>query len=497
MWKPPQRIRHELPVLRVPSAEEAGRAMLFSPLTLASGLELRERSWVPAMVPWRATEEGFVTDDVLEWYGRFADGEPGVIVIEATGIRDVPSGPLLRIGHDRFLPGLEALVRTVRQRSRGRTRLFIQIIDFLRIRKRPQKERYLGGFLEITEAHRANLAEQLGDEAWREASEGDVRQKLLALDDEALDSILDRRETEALRYGFRERVTDVQFPHIRDLPHALPTLFAAAAERAEKAGFDGVELHFAHAYTMASFLSALNTRTDGYGGPREARVRLPLEVYAAARARVGAGYTLGCRFLCDDIIEGGSRVDDASFFGVAFARAGMDFLSLSTGGKFEDAKQPKPGEAAYPYTGPSGFECMPTALADERGPFARQVPKQAQIRAALRAAGLATPTVAAGGLSTFDQCEGILQRGEADIIGAARQSLADPDWFLKLRLGKGDEIRRCIYSNYCEGLDQKHKQVTCQLWDREEMEEPGVRLATDGRRRLTPPAWKAGRSGLE
>jgi 2,4-dienoyl-CoA reductase-like NADH-dependent reductase (Old Yellow Enzyme family) len=244
---------------------------------------------------------------------------------------------------------------------------------------------------------------------------------------------------------------------------------------------------------MASFLSALNTRSDGYGGPREARARLPLEVYAAARARVGTQYTLGCRFLCDDIIEGGSRVDDASFFGVAFARAGMDFLSLSTGGKFEDAKQPKPGEAAYPYTGPSGFECMPTALADERGPFARQVPKQAQIRAAIRAAGFATPTVAAGGLSTFDQCEGILQRGEADLIGAARQSLADPDWFLKLRLGKGEEIRRCIYSNYCEGLDQKHKQVTCQLWDREEMEEPGLRLAADRRRRLTPPAWK-GRS---
>src|SRR6185437_11900394 len=204
MWKPPQRIHHELPVLRAPSAEEAGRAMLFSPLTLASGLELRERSWVPAMVPWRATEEGFVTDDVLEWYGRFADGEPGVIVIEATGIRDVPSGPLLRIGHDRFLPGLESLVNTVRNRSRGRTRLFIQIIDFLRIRKRPPKERYLGGFLEITDSHRANLAEQLGDDAWRGASEAEVRRKLVEIDDETLDAILDRRETEALRYGFRE-----------------------------------------------------------------------------------------------------------------------------------------------------------------------------------------------------------------------------------------------------------------------------------------------------
>ena len=78
---------------------------------------------------------------------------------------------------------------------------------------------------------------------------------------------------------------------------------------------------------------------------------------------------------------------------------------------------------------------------------------------------------------------------DADIIGAARQSLADPDWFLKMRLGRGSEVRRCVYSNYCEGLDQKHKQVTCQLWDRLALDEPGVSLASDGRRRLLAPDW--------
>jgi hypothetical protein len=61
-----------------------------------------------------------------------------------------------------------------------------------------------------------------------------------------------------------------------------------------------------------------------------------------------------------------------------------------------------------------------------------------------------------------------------------------------MRLGRGHEVRRCIYSNYCEGLDQKHKQVTCQLWDREELDEPELRLARDGRRRLVPPAWRPG-----
>jgi dimethylglycine catabolism A len=490
MWRPPQKIKHELLEERPPTAEEAAGAVLFSPLRLASGLSLEQRTWVPAMVPWRATEEGFVTQENLDWYGRFADGEPGVIVVEATGIRDIPSGPLLRIGHDRFIPGLKRLVDVVRERSGGRTKLFIQVIDFLRIRKRPAKDKFLGQFLQITDAHRKNLARELCEPRLEAATEAEVRAKLAEIPDEMLDYVLDRREVEALRQGSRERVTDMDAPHIRELPEVLPKLFAGAARRAREAGFDGVELHYAHAYTMASFLSALNDRPDGYGGPREHRVRLPLEVYRAVRAEVGSDYTVGCRYLCDDIIEGGNRVDDATFFGVEFARAGMDFVSLSTGGKFEDAKQPKVGEAAYPYTGPSGYECMPTVVSDEVGPFSRNIPKQARIRAAVRVAGLHTPIVVAGGIGTFAQAEGILRRGEADIIGAARQSLADPDWFMKIRMGRGGEVVRCIYTNYCEALDQKHKQVTCQLWDHEALDEPGAALADDGKRRLIPPRWK-------
>ena len=112
----------------------------------------------------------------------------------------------------------------------------------------------------------------------------------------------------------------------------------------------------------------------------------------------------------------------------------------------------------------------------------------------VRLAGLDTPIVAAGGISTLDQAEGILQRGEADLVAAARQSLADPDWVRKMRLGRGEEVRRCLYTNYCEGLDQKHKQVTCQLWDRVELDEPGVAKSSDGRRRLVAPAWEPAQS---
>ena len=174
----------------------------------------------------------------------------------------------------------------------------------------------------------------------------------------------------------------MHLPHIRELPRVLPGLFADAARRAGEAGFDGVELHYAHAYTMASFLSRLNGRTDGYGGSRENRVRLPLEVLAAVRARVGDDYVVGIRYLGDEVVEGGSDLDDAIWFGVRFAEAGADYLSVSKGGRFEDARQPKIGEAVYPYTGASGYECMPTVLSDARGPFGRNVPLAAAIRRA-------------------------------------------------------------------------------------------------------------------
>ncbi len=480
MWKPPERIRHPLPPVRWPTAARAASSKLFSPLALGP-IELAERTWVPAMVPWRASEDGFVTPEILGWYERFARGRPGALVVEATGIRDIPSGPLLRIGDDRFVPGLAELVRTVRRASGGRTRVLIQVIDFLTIRRRPEPTKYFRRYLEVTDRHRRAVG-----------SDDDltVRERLLELEESDLERILTERELESLRFGYRERVTDMHLEPIRRLPRVLPELFATAARRAEAAGFDGVELHFAHAYTMASFLSARNTREDGYGGSRGGRVRLPLEVYRAVRDRVGESFAVGCRYLSEDCIRGGTTVEDAAFFGVEFAAAGMDFLSLSRGGKFEDAKQPRIGWAAYPYTGPSGYECMPTAISDERGPFGRNVEPVARIRAAIRAAGHSTPIVVAGGLHGFDQAETILREGGADVLAAARQSLADPDWFLKMRLGRGSEVRRCVYTNYCEGLDQKHKQVTCQLWDREGLDEPGVARTSDGKRRLLAPDWR-------
>ena len=488
MWKFANPIKHPIAPTRWPTAEEASRSLLYQPINIGS-VQATSRTWVPAMVPWRATDDGFVTQENLDWYRRFAAGRPGVLVVEATGVRDIPSGPLLRIGHDRFIPGLKQLVETVREASEGQTKLFIQIIDFLSVKRRPEKERYFARFLQINGRHRRALAEITEDSAWLAAAEANVREFLQNAPDETIDRILDARELESLRFGYREHVTDMHLPHVRELPQVLPPIFSEAARRAREAGFDGVELHYAHAYTMAGFLSALNDRDDGYGGSRENRLRLPLRVFQAVRKTVGGDYVVGVRFLADEVIAGGNRVDDASYFGVEFARAGFDFLSLSKGGKFEDAQQPKVGQAVYPYTGQSGYECMPTVLSDVAGPFGRSVPLVAAIRRAVNEARLKTPIVATGGITTFEQAEAILQQGQADIAGLARQALADPDWFIKVKLGRGDEVRRCTYTNYCEALDQAHRPVTCKLWDRFELNEPGIATVDEGRRRLLAPDW--------
>src|SRR5215216_6883221 len=208
MWKFANPIRHKILETRWPNSEEAARSRLFRGIQIGR-LEARSRTWVPAMVPWRATEDGFVTQQNLDWYRRFAEGRPAVLVVEATGVRDIPSGPLLRIGDDRFIPGLRKLVEVVKEASDGQTLLFIQIIDFLAVKRRPEKSKYFQRFLQVDEHHHRALAEVTAHETWLTANDDALRAFLQDASDEALEAVLRPRETEALRFGYRERVTDM------------------------------------------------------------------------------------------------------------------------------------------------------------------------------------------------------------------------------------------------------------------------------------------------
>lgn len=411
-------------------------SILFSPLRI-NGITVPNRVWLPAMVTWLSNDAGEVTDDIRQRYVRYAQGGAGMIVLEAMGIRDVNSGPLMRIGHDRTIPGLRDLASRIH--DAGDVRVIPQVIDFLKIARRDPVRAL------------ARLEPKYpGISAWSEAE---------------MSTKLEPREWHDFAHGYRQTIEDLSLAEIR----TLPGLFAAAARRARESGYDGVELHFAHAYTMASFLSATNARNDEYGGSRENRARLALEVIAAVRREVGTDFTVGCRFLGSEDIPGGTEVDDAAWFGVQFAAAGLDFLSVSRGGRFEDARRPALGEAAYPYTGHSGLMCMPTY----KYPVAYNLHLPTEIRRAVRAAGHTTPVVGAGRINTYEVAEGALQRGDIDLVGMARGLLADPDWPKKVRAGSAASVRYCKYNNVCEALDRKHLPVRCQLWMKESMHPPG------------------------
>ncbi len=441
---------------------ERASSLLFTPRPLGrGGLELPNRIWLPAMVTWRGSDDGCVTPAVREIYLRYARGGPGMIVLEASGVRDVASGPLLRLSHERYVPGLRALVQDMKALA-PRTLVIPQIIDFLKIARRKPTRVYL-------------------EDAVRR---GRLPPPMLALSDAEFEAdparfLPDARAISDFKNGYRQRIEDLDLAEIA----AIPGFFADAARRAREAGCDGVELHFAHAYTLASFLSATNRRRDAYGGGLEQRLRLPREVIAAVREAVGREFIVGCRLLGSEDIQGddgrvqGTTLDEACVIGVELARAGLDFLSVSRGGKFDDALQPPVGEAAYPYTGPSGQVCIPRRKGD---PPAVNAFLADAMRRAVRAAGGDVPVIVAGKIHTFEQAEGLLRAGRADLIGMARALLADPDLPRKWRAGCDTDVRACVFCPFCEHEDQHHRLVTCTLWPKG----PGGHRA-----RLTPRAW--------
>ena len=395
--------------------------LLFTPLRIGrGGLELPNRIWLPAMVTWRATDDGAVTPAVREIYLRYALGGAGMIVLEAIGVREVSSGPLLRLSHDRYLPGLRDLVAEMKAKAPN-TLVVPQIIDFLKIARRQATRPFVEGLARRSQAPASLLA----------ATDAEIEA-------DPLRHLGSPRLVRDLLFGYRQTIEDLSKDEIRGIPGA----FAGAARRAKVCGFDGVELHFAHAYTMASFLSVTNDRSDEYGGSFANRLRLPLEVIEAVRGAVGRNFLVGCRYLGSEDILGpdgrilGNDLEEAKRIGVALARAGLDFLSISRGGKFDDARQPRVGEAAYPYTGHSGHTCIPRLKGD---PPAANAFLAAGIRA------------------------------------------ADPDLPRKWQAGSDDLVRACVFCPFCEEEDERHRVVTCTLWPKG-TEEP--------RHRLTPAVWR-------
>ena len=285
------------------------------------------------------------------------------------------------------------------------------------------------------------------------------------------------------RSGWRQKIESLTAEEI----DAIIEQFGAAAARAREAGYDGVELHSAHAYTLSSFLSRHNRRRDEYSGRTlEGRLRLFGKVMVEVRRQVGDDFPVGVRFLAEEAVKDGYTLEEAKRIALRMAQMGVDYISLSVGGKFEDAVH-REGRPLYPYTGYSGDRCMP-------GNWYPPLPHAhlaAGIKEYIESKRYRVPVISIGKISDPSDAERLLQHGQADLIGMARQLLADPDWVKKVEVGRADQIVHCIYCNVCKQLDENFREVHCFLWPKDARQAPADDPAGAN------PQWGATGAALE
>jgi 2,4-dienoyl-CoA reductase-like NADH-dependent reductase (Old Yellow Enzyme family) len=337
--------------------------MLFQPLTIR-GLTLKNRLVVPPMVHYRADPGNTCGTFHVVHLGRYALGGFGLVFVEATGVEEVG----LINEHDLGIwNGAQA-------------ESFKPLIAFLKRQ---------GTAIGIQLAH-----------GGRKSSSQTAMQGMGPLTEENLKSgakiwqpVGPTAEPVAPGWLTPRQLTTEECK-------AMVGTWANAARHAVAAGFDTIEIHTAHGYLLASFLSPVsNTRNDEYGGDRAGRMRLPLEIVEAVRREMPASMPLFLRVSSVDGTKEGWNMDDT----VAFARElkvrGVDVIDCSSGGISGAA-------TAAQVTRSLGFQV----------PFAARVRKEADI-----------PTMAVGIILEAQQAETILQKGQADLIAIGRQSQFNPN----------------------------------------------------------------------
>ncbi|WP_426408287.1 bifunctional salicylyl-CoA 5-hydroxylase/oxidoreductase [Bradyrhizobium ganzhouense] len=238
--------------------------------------------------------------------------------------------------------------------------------------------------------------------------------------------------------------------------NAVRDSFVAAAERGERCGFDMLELHSAHGYLPASFISPLtNTRTDEYGGSLENRLRFPLEIFEALRAVWPKHKPMSVRISATDWADGGVTGDDAVAIARAFAEAGVDLVDVSTGQTVRDG-QPIYGRM---------FQT----------PFSDQVRNEARVA-----------TMCVGNITTADQANTILAAGRADLVALGRPHLVDPFFTMKAAAWYGADDAFCP-PQYLPGKDQIFRNSAR---DRQDLEELRIKAKPKTRAELKAEAAK-------
>ena len=347
--------------------------ILLTPARIGS-VEIRNRIVMPPMTTRLADKEGRVTDDTVNYYMARVRGGVGLVTVEMASPERAGRHRLRELGiyDDQFLPGLSRLTAEI---HRGGGKCSIQL-------------GHGGGHTRFDICGETPVApSSIPHPVYEVTNQTIVPRSMTAID-------------------------------IHNTVHA----FAAAAARAENAGFDVVEIHAAHGYLISQFLTPFeNRRTDQYGGDLENRARMGLEVLRACKAAVKIPVIY--RLSVDDYFPEGLQYADGKQVALWAAQAGADALHIAAG---HYRSLPSAARMIPPMNYPDA-----TFLA-----YAAAVKKEVSI-----------PVIAVGRLGDPEVAAEAIEMGKADFIALGRTSIAEPEWVAKLT--RGEPARRCLACNTC------------------------------------------------
>jgi 2,4-dienoyl-CoA reductase-like NADH-dependent reductase (Old Yellow Enzyme family) len=338
-------------------------------------VEIANRIVLPPMTTRTADAEGFVTDDTIAYYLARVNGGVGLITVEMASPEKAGRHRHCELGiyDDRFLPGLARLVDAI---HRGGAKASIQLGH--------------GG--------------------------GHTRKDICGEDPIA---------PSAIPHPVFEVTFETIVPEAMTKPRIERTkaAFVEAARRAQRAGFDCVEIHAAHGYLISQFHNVFeNRRSDEYGGALENRARFGLDILRAVKAAVG-GMPVIYRISVEDFFPAGMHLAEGRQVAIWAADASADALHV-TAGHYRSL--------------PSAARMIPPM----RLPEATFLDYAADIKARVR-----IPVIAVGRLGDPARATEAVARGKADFIALGRTLIADPEWVNKLR--RGEPARRCLACNTC------------------------------------------------
>jgi 2,4-dienoyl-CoA reductase-like NADH-dependent reductase (Old Yellow Enzyme family)/thioredoxin reductase len=351
---------------------------LFSPIKIGKMTVPNRVVQVPTDIS-SANADGSVNERVIAYHEELAKGGTGFIIVGAsTPDKDTgrPTVTCLSVDADYYIPGLHELTAAMQQHG---ARTCVQIQHPGRQAAYPKK-----GLMSCSDMV-ADIPGSAGHEV--------------------------------IYAGAQAKGKDIRGMTVEEI-YDLIEKFAEAAWRVKEAGFDSVELHGAHGYMIAQFMSPYtNKRNDRFGGSLKNRLRFPLSILELIRHKCGTDYPVGIRYSGEEWMPGSRTLDESIEVAKMFENAGFDFLDISAG----------IFEAAGPTMDPMYYK-------EGWNTYTSEAIKKA----------VDIPVITSHTLRNPAYCEKIIAEGKTDMVGLSRQLIADPYWANKAKADKVKEIRKCI-----------------------------------------------------